>query len=162
MAGCLYRAKDIIELATRIDGRLLTYIDYARNRRDLVEVTNYDILNDEKTKYVFLALRQDLPWGQDALGANIVACFKHHETDYFTIHTIWGDVSAEVGDLSGLNINLSFSGTGLDFEWRSMAEFETYIHGVEEQVLQLHRKLKRKARDERVNAIRGAMDEYDR
>lgn len=69
---------------------------------------------------------------------------------------------AEAADLSSCKIRLSFSGTGLDFKWRSMAEFETYIHGVEEQVLQLHAKLKRKARDERVNAIRGAMDEYDR
>ena len=162
MAGCLYRAKDIIELATRIDGRLLTYIDYTRNRRDFVEVTNYDILNDEKTKYIFLALRQDLPWGQDALDARIVSCFCHHEKDYFTIHTIWGNVVSEVGDLSGLNINLSFSGVGMDFKWRTMAEFETYLHGIEEQVLQLHRKLKIKARDERMNAIRGAMDEYDR
>ena len=162
MAGCLYIAKDIIELATRIDGRLLIYIDYARNRRDFVEVTNYDILNDKKTKYIFLTLRQDLPWGQDALGARIVSCFCHHEKDYFTIHTIWGNVVSEVGDLSGLNINLSFSGIGTDFKWRTMAEFETYLHGIEEQVLQLHRKLKIKARDERMNAIRGAMDEYDR
>ena len=162
MDSCLYEAKDIIGLASRIDGRLLTYIDYARNRRDIVEVTNYDILNDEKTKYVFLALRQDLPWGQDAASARIVACFEHHEKDYFTIHTIWGNVSAEVGDLSGLNINLSFSGIGMDFKWRTMAEFETYLHGIEEQVLQLHRKLKIKARDERMNAIRGAMAEYDR
>ena len=162
MAGRLYRAKDIIELVTRINGRLWTYIDYARNRRDLAEVTDYDILNDENTKYVFLALRQDLPWGQDALGAHIVAYFKHHEKDYFTIHTIWVNVSAEVGDLSGLNINLSYSGIGLDFKWRSMAELETYIHGIEEQVLQLHRKLKQNALKEHKNAIRGAMDEYDR
>ena len=162
MAGCLYEAKDIIELATRIDGRLLTYIVNTMNSRDFVEVTNYDILNDENTKYVFLTLRQDLPWGQDALGARIVACFEHHEKDYFTIHTIWGNVVSEVGDLSSCKIRLSFSGIGIDFEWRTMAEFETYLHGIEEQVLQLHRKLKIKARDERMNAIRGAMDEYDR
>ena len=68
----------------------------------------------------------------------------------------------EVNDLSSCNIRLSFSGVGLDFKWRSMAEFETYLHGIEEQVLQLHRILKLKARDERMNAIRGAMDEYDR
>ena len=162
MAGCLYRAKDIIDLTSRIDGRLWTYIDYARNRIDLAEVTNYDILNDEKTKYVFLALRQDLPLVQDDIYASIVVCFEHHEKDYFTIHTIWGNVVAEEGDLSSCKIKLTFSGTGLDFKWRSMAEFATYIHGIEEQVLKLHRKLKLKARDERMNAIRGAMDEYDR
>ena len=162
MAGCLYKAKDIIELATRIDGRLLTYIDYARNRRDFVEVSDYKILNDDNTKYIYLTLRQDLPWGQDALGARIVACFQHHEKDYFTIHTIWGNVVAEAADLGLFFIRLSFSGIGMDFKWRTMAEFETYLHGIEEQVLQLHRKLKIKARDERMNAIRGAMDEYDR
>ena len=170
MAGCLYRAKDIIELATRIDGRLFVYADNTMNcRRDFVEVTNYDILNDENTEYVFLALRQDLPWGLDAVGARIVACFDHHE-DYFTIHTIWGNVVAEAyfgqvaeaADLGPFFIRLSFSGDSLDFKWRSMAEFETYLHGIEEQVLQLHRKLKIKALDERKNAIRGAMDEYDR
>ena len=161
MTSCLYRAKDIIDLTSRIDGRLLVYVINTMNRRDFVEVTNYDILNDENTKYVFLALRQDLPWGQDAVGG-IVSCFCHHERNYFTIHTIWGNVVPEVNDLSSCKIKLTFSGTGLDFKCRSMAEFETYIHGIEEQVLKLHRKLKLKARDERMNAIRGAMDEYDR
>ena len=161
MTSCLYRAKDIIDLTSRIDGRLLVYVINTMNRRDFVEVTNYDILNDENTKYVFLALRQDLPWGQDAVGG-IVSCFCHHERNYFTIHTIWGNVVPEVNDLSSCKIKLTFSGTGLDFKWRSMAEFETYIHGIEEQVLQLHRKLKLKARDERMNAIRGAMEQYDR
>lgn len=161
MTSCLYRAKDIIDLTSRIDGRLLVYVINTMNRRDFVEVTNYDILNDENTKYVFLALRQDLPWGQDAVGG-IVSCFCRHERNYFTIHTIWGNVVPEVNDLSSCKIKLTFSGTGLDFKCRSMAEFETYIHGIEEQVLKLHRKLKLKARDERMNAIRGAMDEYDR
>lgn len=161
MTSCLYRAKDIIDLTSRIDGRLLVYVINTMNSRDFVEVTNYDILNDENTKYVFLALRQDLPWGQDAVGG-IVSCFCHHERNYFTIHTIWGNVVPEVNDLSSCKIKLTFSGTGLDFKCRSMAEFETYIHGIEEQVLKLHRKLKLKARDERMNAIRGAMDEYDR
>ena len=161
MTSCLYRAKDIIDLTSRIDGRLLVYVINTMNSRDFVEVTNYDILNDENTKYVFLALRQDLPWGQDAVGG-IVSCFCHHERNYFTIHTIWGNVVPEEGDKSSCKIKLSFSGVGLDFKWRSMAEFETYLHGIEEQVLQLHRKLKLKARDERMNAIRGAMDEYDR
>ena len=161
MPSCLYRAKDIIDLTSRIDGSLFVYVINTMNSRDFVEVTNYDILNDENTKYVFLALRQDLPWGQDAVGG-IVSCFCHHERNYFTIHTIWGNVVPEVNDLSSCNIRLSFSGVGLDFKWRSMAEFETYIHGIEEQVLKLHRKLKLKARDERMNAIRGAMDEYDR
>ena len=160
MTSCLYRAKDIIDLTSRIDGRLLVYVINTMNRRDFVEVTNYDILNDENTKYVFLALRQDLPWGQDAVGG-IVSCFCHHERNYFTIHTIWGNVVPEVNDLSSCKIKLTFSGTGLDFKCRSMAEFETYIHGIEEQVLQLHRKLKLKALKERKNAIRGAMDEYD-
>lgn len=162
MTSCLYRAEDIIDLTSRIDGRLFVYVFNTMNRRDFVEVTNYDILNDEKTKYVFLALRQDLPWGQDAVGGRIVSCFCHHERNYFTIHTIWGNAVSEAGDLSSCNIRLSFSGVGLDFKWRTMAEFETYIHGIEEQVLKLHRKLKLKARDERMNAIRGAMDEYDR
>lgn len=162
MDSCLYEAKDIIGLASRIGGSLFTYAVNTMNSRDFVEVTNYDILNDENTKYVFLTLRQDLPWGQDALGARIVACFCHHERDYFTIHTIWGNVVSEVGDLFSCKIRLSFSGVGLDFEWRTMAEFETYLHGIEEQVLQLHRKLKLKARNERKNAIRGAMDQYDR
>ena len=162
MTRSLYRAKDIIDLTSRIDGRLLVYVINTMNRRDFVEVTNYDILNDENTKYVFLALRQDLPWGQDAVGGRIVSCFCHHERNYFTIHTIWGNVVAEEGDKSSCKIRLSFSGTGLDFKWRTMAEFETYIHGIEEQVLKLHRKLKLKARDERMNAIRGAMDKYDR
>ena len=161
MTSCLYRAKDIIDLTSRIDGRLLVYVINTMNRRDFVEVTNYDILNDENTKYVFLALRQDLPWGQDAVDSRIVSCFCHHERNYFTIHTIWGNVVSEVNDLSSCNIRLSFSGVGLDFKWRSMAEFETYLHGIEEQVLQLHRKLKLKALKERKNAIRGAMDEYD-
>ena len=161
MTSCLYRAKDIIDLTSRIDGRLLVYVINTMNSRDFVEVTNYDILNDENTKYVFLALRQDLPGGQDAVGG-IVSCFCHHERNYFTIHTIWGNVVPEVNDLSSCKIKLTFSGTGLDFKCRSMAEFETYIHGIEEQVLKLHRKLKLKARDERMNAIRGAMDEYDR
>ena len=161
MSSCLYEAKDIIGLASRIGGSLLTYVDNKMNGRDFVEVTDYDVLNDENTKYVFLALRQDLPWGQDALGARIVSCFGHHE-NYFTIHTIWGNVVSEVGDLSSCKIRLSFSGVGLDFKWRAMAEFETYLHGVEEQVLKLHRKLKLKAQDERKNAIRGAMEQYDR
>lgn len=161
MTSCLYRAKDIIDLTSRIDGSLFVYVINTMNSRDFVEVTNYDILNDENTKYVFLALRQDLPWGQDAVGG-IVSCFCHHERNYFTIHTIWGNVVPEVNDLSSCKIKLTFSGTGLDFKCRSMAEFETYIHGIEEQVLKLHRKLKLKARDERMNAIRGAMDEYDR
>lgn len=162
MSSCLYSAKDIIDLTSRIDGRLFSYVFNTMDSRDFVEVTNYDILNDENTKYVFLALRQDLPWGQDAAGDRIVACFCHHESNYFTIHTIWGNVVAEAGDLFRCKIRLSFSGTSLDFKWRSMAEFEKYLHGIEEQVLQLHRKLKLKARDERKNAIRGAMDEYDR
>lgn len=162
MTSCLYRAKDIINLTSRIDGRLFSYVFNTMNSRDFVEVTNYDILNDEKTKYVFLALRQDLPWGQDAVGGRIVSCFCRHERNYFAIHTIWGNVVAEEGDLSSSKIRLSFSGTGLDFKWRSMAEFEKYIHGIEEQILQLHRKLKLKALDERMNAIRGAMEQYDR
>ena len=162
MTRSLYRAKDIIDLTSRIDGRLLVYVINTMNRRDFVEVTNYDILNDEKTKYVFLALRQDLPWGQDAVGGRIVSCFCHHERNYFTIHTIWGNVVAEKGDKSSCKIRLSFSGTGLDFKWRSMAEFEKYLHGIEEQVLKLHQKLKLKALKEHKNAIRGAMDEYDR
>ena len=162
MDSCLYKAKDIIKLASRIGGSLFVYADNTMNSRDFVEVTNYDILNDKNTEYVFLALRQDLPWGQDAVGARIVSCFCRHEKKYFTIHTIWGNVVPEVNDLSSCKIRLSFSGTGLDFKWRTMAEFETYIHGIEEQVLKLHRKLKLKARDERMNAIRGAMDEYDR
>lgn len=162
MTSCLYSAKDIIDLTSRIDGRLFVYVFNTMNRRDFVEVTNYDILNDENTKYVFLALRQDLPWGQDAFDASMVSCFCHHERNYFTIHTIWGNAVAEEGDLSSCKIRLSFSGVGLDFKWRSMAEFETYLHGIEEQVLQLHRKLKLKALDERKNAIRGAMEQYDR
>ncbi len=162
MDSCLYKAKDIIKLASRIGGSLFVYADNTMNSRDFVEVTNYDILNDKNTEYVFLALRQDLPWGQDAVGARIVSCFCRHEKKYFTIHTIWGNVVPEVNDLSSCKIRLSFSGTGLDFKWCTMAEFETYIHGIEEQVLKLHRKLKLKARDERMNAIRGAMDEYDR
>lgn len=172
MSSCLYRAKDIIGLVSRIDGSLLTYVDNEMNSRDFVEVSDCGILNDENTKYVFLALRQDLPWGQDALGARIVACFCHHERDYFTIHTIWGNVVAEAADLSSCKIRLSFSGgclefspgslDRLDFKWRSMAEFEKYLHGIEEQVLKLHRKLKLKALKEHKNAIRGAMDEYDR
>lgn len=163
MDSCFYRAKDIIGLASRIDGRLFVNVyDTMNYRRDFVEVTNYDILNDESTKYVFLALRQDLPWCQDAVSARIVSCFCRHEKNYFTIHTIWGNVVSEVGDLTSCKIRLSFSGISLDFKWRTMAEFETYLHGIEEQVLQLHRKLKLKAQDERKNAIRGAMDEYDR
>ena len=162
MTGCIYRAKDIIDLTSRIDGRLFSYAINTMDSRDFVEVTNYDILNDEKTKYVFLALRQDLPWGQDAVGGRIVTCFCRREKDYFTIHTIWGNVVPEVNDLSSCKIKLTFSGTGLDFKRRSIAKFEKYLHGIEEQVLQLHRKLKLKARDERKNAIRGAMDEYDR
>ena len=162
MTSCLYRAKDIIDLTSRIDGRLFSYVFNTMNRRDFVEVTNYGILNDENTKYVFLALRQDLPWGHDAVGGRIVSCFCHHERNYFTIHTIWGNVVPEVNDLSSCKIRLSFSGTGLDFKWRSMAEFEKYLHGIEEQVLQLHRKLKLKALKERKNAIRGAMEQYDR
>ena len=161
MDSCLYEAKDIIGLVSRIDGSLLTYVINTMNSRDFVEVSDYSILNDENTKYVFLALRQDLPWGQDALGARTVACFYHHERDYFTIHTIWGNVVSEVGDMSSCKIRLSFSGIGLDFKWRTMAEFETYLHGIEEQVLQLHRKLKLKALKERKNAIRGAMEQYD-
>lgn len=173
MDSCLYEAKDIIGLASRIGGSL--FVVYAGNTmysRDFKEVTNYDILNDENTKYVLLALRQDLPWGHDAAGARIVSCFRRHEKNYFTIHTIWGNVVAEVGDLSSCKIRLSFSGGSLDFspsspgcldfKWRSMAEFEKYLHGIEEQVLKLHRKLKLKALKERKNAIRGAMDEYDR
>ena len=162
MTSCLYRAKDIIDLTSRIDGRLLVYVINTMNSRDFVEVTNYVILNDEKTKYVFLALRQDLPWGQDAVGGRIVSCFCRHERNYFNIHTIWGNVVPEVNDLSSCKIKLTFSGTGLDFKRRSMAEFETYIHGIEVQVLKLHRKLKLKALYERMNAIRGAMDKYDR
>lgn len=162
MTSCIYRAKDIINLTSRIDGRLLVYVVNTMDSRDFVEVTNYDILNDENTKYVFLALRQDLPWGQDAVGGRIVSCFCRHERNNFTIHTIWGNVVPEVNDLSSCKIKLTFSGTGLDFKWRSMAEFEKYLHGIEEQILQLHRKLKLKAHDERMNAIRGAMDEYDR
>ena len=172
MDSCLYEAKDIIGLASRIGGSLFVYADNTSNNRDFVEVTNYDILNDENTKYVFLALRQDLPWGLDAVGARIVSSFCRHEKNYFTIHTIWGNVVAEVGDLSSCKIRLSFSGGCrdyspgcpgcLDFKWRSMAEFEKYLHGIEEQVLKLHQKLKLKALKERKNAIRGAMDEYDR
>ena len=161
MTSCLYRAKDIIGLASRIGGSLFVYTDNKMNIRDFVEVTNYDILNDENTEYVFLALRQDLPWGQDAVGARIVACLDHHERNYFTIHTIWGNVVNEDGDLSSCKIRLSFSGVSLDFKWRTMAEFETYLHGIEEQVLKLHQKLKLKALKEHKNAIRGAMDEYD-
>ena len=162
MTSCIYRAKDIIDLTSRINGSLFVYVINTMNSRDFVEVTNYDILNDENTKYVLLALRQDLPWGQDAAGARIVACFCHHESNYFTIRTIWGNVVAEAGDLSNCKIRLSFSGYSMDFKWRAMAEFETYLHDIEEQVLQLHRKLKQKALKERKNAIRGAMDEYDR
>ena len=162
MDSCLYKAKDIIGLASRIGGSLFVYADNTLNSRDFVEVTNYDVLNDENTKYVLLALRQDLPWGLDAVGARIVSCFCRHEKNYFTIHTIWGNVVADVGDLSSCRIRLSFSGGSLDFKWRSMAEFEKYLHGIEEQVLKLHQKLKLKALDERKNAIRGAMDEYDR
>lgn len=162
MDSYLYRAKDIIRLASRIGGRLFVYADNTLNSRKLVEVTNYDVLNDESTKYVFLALRQDLPWGQDAVGARIVACLCHHERNYFIIHTIWGNVVPEAGDLSNCKIRLSFSDYGMDFKWHAMAEFETYLHGIEEQVLQLHRKLKLKALKERKTAIRGAMDEYDR
>lgn len=162
MDSCLYEAKDIIGLASRIGGSLFVYADNTSNNRDFVEVTNYDILNDENTKYVFLALRQDLPWGLDAVGARIVSSFCRHEKNYFTIHTIWGNVVAEVGDLSSCKIRLSFSSGSLDFKWRSMAEFEKYLHGIEEQVLKLHQKLKLKALKERKNAIRGAMDEYDR
>ena len=162
MTSCIYRAKDIIDLTSRIDGRLFSYVFNTMDSRDFVEVTNYDILNDEKTKYVFLALRQDLPWGQDAVGGRIVSCFCRREKDYFTIHTIWGNAVAEEGDLSSCKIRLSLSGTGRDFKWRSMAEFETYLHGIEEQILQLYRKLKLKALKERKNAIRGAMEQYDR
>lgn len=165
MDSCLYEAKDIIGLASRIGGRLLVYVINTMNRRDFVEVTNYDILNDENTKYVFLALRQDLPWGLDAVGARIVSCFCRQEKNYFTIHTIWGNVVAEAADLSSCKIRLSFSGgclDSLDFKWRSMVEFEKYLHGIEEQVLKLHQKLKLKALKEHKNAIRGAMDEYDR
>ena len=68
----------------------------------------------------------------------------------------------EVSDVSSCKVRLSFSGYNMDFKWRSMAEFETYLHGVEEQVLKLHRKLKLNALDERKNAIREAMDKYDR
>lgn len=162
MDSCLYKAKDIIGLASRIGGSLFVYVVNTMDSRDFVEVTNYDILNDESTKYVFLALRQDLPWGQDSAAARIVSCFSHHERNYFTIHTIWGNVVAEVGDLSSCKIRLSFSGSSLDFKWRRMAEFEKYLHGIEEQVLKLHQKLKLKALEEHKNAIRGAMDEYDR
>lgn len=162
MDSCLYTAKDIIGLASRIGGSLFAYTVNTMNSRDFVEVTNYDVLNDENTKYVSLALRQDLPWGQDAVGARIVSCFYRHEKNYFTIHTIWGNVVAEAADLGLFFIRLSFSGTSLNFKWRSMAEFETYLHGIEEQVLKLHQKLKLKALKERKNAIRGAMDEYDR
>lgn len=162
MTSCIYRAKDIIDLTSRIDGSLFSYVFNTMDSRDFVEVTNYDILNDEKTKYVFLALRQDLPWGQDAVGGRIVSCFCRHERNYFNIHTIWGNVVAEEGDLSSCKIRLSLSGTGRDFKRRSMAEFEKYLHGIEEQVLQLHRKLKLKALKERKNAIRGAMEQYDR
>lgn len=162
MESCLYKAKDIIGLASRIGGSLFVYADYTMNSRDLVEVTDYDILNDENTKYVFLALRQDLPWGQDDVYASIVVCFKHHEKDYFTIHTIWGNVVAEAADLSSCKIKLSYSTAALDFKWCSMAEFEKYLHGIEEQVLKLHRKLKLKALKEHKNAIIGVIDEYDR
>ena len=162
MHSYLYEAKDIIGLASRTNSRLFVYVFHTMNRRDFVEVTNYDILNDEKTKYVFLALRQDLPWGQDDIGARITACFCQHEKNYFAIHTIWGNVVPEVSDVSSCKVRLSFSGYNMDFKWRSMAEFETYLHGVEEQVLKLHRKLKLNALDERKNAIREAMDKYDR
>lgn len=166
MDSCLYEAKDIIGLASRIGGSLFVYVFNTMNSRDFVEVTNYDVLNDENTKYVFLALRHDLPWGSpwglDAVGARIVSCFCRHEKNYFTIHTIWGNVVAEAADLGLFLIRLSFSGYNMDFKWRSMAEFEKYLHGIEEQVLKLHRKLKLKALKERKNAIRGAMDEYDR
>lgn len=162
MNSCLFKAKDIIKLASRIGGSLFVYADNTMNSRDFVEVTNYDVLNDKNTEYVFLALRQDLPWGQDAVGTRIVSCFCRHEKNYFTIHTIWGSVVGEVADLSSCKIRLSFSGTSLDFKWRSMAEFKKYLHGIEEQVLKLHQKLKLKALEERKNAIRGAMDEYDR
>ncbi len=162
MESCLYEAKDIIGLASRIGGSLFTYAVNTMTSRDFVEVTNYDVLNDENTKYVFLALRQDLPWGQDAVGVRIVSCFCHHEKNYFTIRTIWGNVVAEAADLSSCKIRLSYSGCNLDFKWRSMAEFEKYLHGIEEQVLKLHRKLKLKALKEHKNAIRGAMGEYDR
>ena len=50
MTSCLYRAKDIIDLTSRIDGRLFSYVFNTMNRRDFVEVTNYDILNDENTR----------------------------------------------------------------------------------------------------------------
>lgn len=162
MDSYLYEAKDIIGLASRIGGRLFVYVVNTMNSRNFVEVSDYGILNDENTNYVFLALRQDLPWGQDALDARIVAYFCRHERNYFTIHTIWGDVVPEVEDVSDCKIRLSYSGIGLDFQWRTMAEFEKYLHGIEEQVLQLHRKLKLKALKERKTAIRGAMDEYDR
>ena len=162
MDSCLYKAKDIIGLASRIGGSLFVYTINTMKSRDFVEVTNYDVLNDENTKYVLLALRQDLPWGQDDVGARIVSCFCHHEKNYFTIHTIWGNVVAKAADLTSCKIRLSFCGAGLDFKWRSMAEFEKYLHGIEEQVLKLHRKLKLKALKERKNAIRGAMEQYDR
>lgn len=162
MDYCLYEAKDIIGLASRIGGSLFVYANDTLEGRNFVEVSEYDILNDENTEYVFLALRQDLPWGQDAAGARIVSCFCRHERNYFTIHTIWGNVVAQAADLGLFFIRLSFSGTSLDFNWCSMAEFEKYLHGIEEQVLKLHQKLKLKALDEHKNAIRGAMDEYDR
>lgn len=162
MDYCLYEAKDIIGLASRIGGSLFVYANDTLEGRNFVEVSEYDILNDENTEYVFLALRQDLPWGQDAAGARIVSCFCRHERNYFTIHTIWGNVVAQAADLGLFFIRLSFSGTSLDFNWRSMAEFEKYLHGIEEQVLKLHQKLKLNALKERKNAIRGAMDEYDR
>lgn len=63
MAGCLYRAKDIIGIASRIGGSLFTFAVNTMNSGDFVEVTNYDVLNDKNTKYVLLTLRQDLPLG---------------------------------------------------------------------------------------------------
>ena len=158
MDSCLYEAKDIIGLASRIGGSLFVYADNTLNSRDFVEVTNYDILNDENTEYIYLTLRQDLPWYHNAFTSSMVACFSQYERNHFSIDTIWGNVVPNAED----TVSLSFSGIGMNFKWHSMADFEAYIHGVEEQVLQLHAKLKRKARDERKNAIRGAMDEYDR
>lgn len=158
MDSCLYEAKDIIGLVTRIDGCLCTYAVNTMNSRDFVEVSDYKILNDDNTKYIYLTLRQDLPWYHNALTSSMVACFSRYERNYFSIDTIWGNVVPSAGD----TVSLSFSGIGMNFKWHSMADFEAYIHGVEEQVLQLHRKLKIKALDERKNAIRGAMDEYDR
>ena len=59
MTSCIYRAKDIINLTSRIDGRLFSYID----NRDFVEVTNYDILNDKKNEVCFSCIKTGFAMG---------------------------------------------------------------------------------------------------